>query len=99
MFRLFEETISVTFCVSYCYFRRGTQDVLCHTDNCKRDVGIVILIDIFFNCNRVWHPVAVVQYSFTQKIHRTTQLTTLVGRISGIRTQSGQINITDELTV
>jgi len=26
---------------------------------------------------------------YTQTIHRTTQLTTLVGRLSGIRTQSG----------
>ena len=31
-------------------------------------------------------------------IHRTTQLTTLVGRISGIRTQSGQTKINGELT-
>ena len=31
-------------------------------------------------------------------IHRTTQLTTLVGRISGIRTQSGQTKINDDLT-
>jgi uncharacterized integral membrane protein len=35
---------------------------------------------------------------FTQTIHRTTQLTTLVGRISGIRTQSGKTKINDELT-
>jgi len=38
-----------------------------------------------------------VQYSIvhihTQIIHRTTQLTTLVGRLSGIRTQSGQTKI------
>ena len=27
---------------------------------------------------------------YTHKIHRTTQLTTVVGRLSGIRTQSGQ---------
>ena len=30
---------------------------------------------------------------YTQTIHRTTQLTTLVGRLSGIRIQSGQIKI------
>jgi hypothetical protein len=30
---------------------------------------------------------------YTQTIHRTTQLTTLVGRLSGIRTQSGQTKI------
>jgi len=36
---------------------------------------------------------------YTQTIHRTTQLTTLVGRLSGIRTQSGQTKINDELTM
>ena len=35
----------------------------------------------------------------TQAIRRTTQLTTLVGRFSGIRTQIGQTKINDELTV
>jgi len=35
---------------------------------------------------------------YTQKIHRTTQLTTLVGRLPGIRTHSGQTKIYDELT-
>ena len=43
-----------------------------------------------------------VQYStvhiYTQTIQRTTQLTTLVGRLSGIRTKSGQAKINDELT-
>jgi len=34
---------------------------------------------------------------YTQTIHRTTQLTTMVGRLSGIRTQSGQNKINDEL--
>ena len=33
---------------------------------------------------------------YTQTIHRTTQLTTLVERLSGIRTQSGQTKINDE---
>jgi len=35
---------------------------------------------------------------YNQTIHRTTQLTTLVGRLSGIRTQSGQTKINDEPT-
>jgi len=35
---------------------------------------------------------------YTQTIHRTTQLKTLVGRLSGIRTQSGQTKINDEQT-
>ena len=36
---------------------------------------------------------------YTQIIYRTTQLTTLVGSLYGIRTQSGQNKISDELTV
>jgi len=35
---------------------------------------------------------------YTQTVHRTTQLTTLFGRLSGIRTQSGQTKINHELT-
>jgi uncharacterized integral membrane protein len=35
---------------------------------------------------------------YTQTIYRTTQLTILVGRLSGIQTQSGQTKINDELT-
>ena len=35
---------------------------------------------------------------YTQTIHRTTQLTTLVWRLSGIRTQNGQNKINGELT-
>jgi len=35
---------------------------------------------------------------YIQTVHRTTQLTTLVGRVSGTRTQSGQTKINDELT-
>jgi len=35
---------------------------------------------------------------YTQRVQRTTQITTLVGRLSGIRTQSSQTKINDELT-
>ena len=35
---------------------------------------------------------------YTQTVRRTTQLTNLVGRLSGIRAQSGHININDERT-
>jgi len=35
---------------------------------------------------------------YTQTVHRTGQLATLVWRLSGIRTQSGQTKINDELT-
>ena len=37
-------------------------------------------------------------HNYTQTIHRTTQLTTLVGRLSGIRTQCDQTKINVELT-
>jgi len=35
---------------------------------------------------------------YTKTTHRTTQLTTSVGMLSGIRTQSGQTKINDDLT-
>jgi hypothetical protein len=35
---------------------------------------------------------------YTQTIQRTTQLTTLAGRLSGIRTNGGQTKINNELT-
>jgi hypothetical protein len=35
---------------------------------------------------------------YTQILHGTTQLTTLVGRFSGIRVQSSQTKFNDELT-
>jgi len=35
---------------------------------------------------------------YTKTIHITTQLTTLFGSLSGIRNQSGQTKINDELT-
>ena len=38
------------------------------------------------------------EHIYTQTIHGTTQLTTLVGRLYGIRTQSGQTKINEELT-
>ena len=42
---------------------------------------------------------SVTVHIFTQTIHRATQLTTLVGRLSGIRTQGGETKINDELTM
>jgi uncharacterized integral membrane protein len=35
---------------------------------------------------------------YIQTIHRTTQLTTLLGRLFGIRAQRGQTKINEELT-
>jgi uncharacterized integral membrane protein len=36
---------------------------------------------------------------YTQKIHKTTQITALVGRLSGIRNESGQTKINDKIIV
>jgi len=61
---------------------------------------INIAIGIFVNCNWVdtrWHNSIV--HIYTQTIHRTTELTTLVGRLSGIRTQSGQTKINIETKI
>jgi len=54
-------------------------------------------IDIFVKWN--WVDTRWQQYSthWHTTVHRTTQLTTLVGRLSGIRTQSGQTKIIDYL--
>jgi len=38
------------------------------------------------------------EHIYTQTVQRTTQLTTLVGKLSVIRTQIGQTKINDELT-
>jgi hypothetical protein len=35
---------------------------------------------------------------YTQTVHRTTQFSALVGRLSGGRAQSGQTKVNDELT-
>ena len=56
--------------------------------------------DILVNWNYVdtrWQQYITV-HIYTQMIHRTTQLTTLVRRLSGIRTQIGQTKFNDELT-
>jgi hypothetical protein len=37
-------------------------------------------------------------HNYTKAMRRTTKLTSLVGRLSGIRTQRGQTKINDELT-
>jgi uncharacterized integral membrane protein len=37
-------------------------------------------------------------HTYTQTVHRTTQLTTLVGTLSGILTRIGQTKFNDELT-
>ena len=56
-------------------------------------------IDIFVNCNWLTPGGSSTVHIYTQTMYRTTQLTTLVRRFSGIRTQSGQTKINDELTV
>ena len=54
--------------------------------------GIDIDMEIFVNCNWIDTRWQCIVHIYTQTIHRTTQLTTLVGRLSGIQTQIGQTN-------
>jgi len=47
---------------------------------------------------RLTHGGSSTVHIYTKTIHRKTHLKTWVGRLSGIRTQSGQNKISDELT-
>ena len=66
---------------------------------CKSSCEVLILILIYLltaiGLTPGWRSTI---HIYTQTIHRTTQLTTLVGRLSGIRTQSGRTKINDDLT-
>jgi len=66
---------------------------------CRNCLYILILISIYF-LTAIWLTPggSSTVHIYTQTIHKTTKLTTLVGRLSGIRTQSGQTKINDELT-
>jgi hypothetical protein len=48
--------------------------------------------DIFVNCNSLTPGGSSTVHIYTQTVHRTTQLTNLFERHSGIWTQSGQTN-------
>jgi hypothetical protein len=53
-------------------------------------------IDIFVNCIGLTPGGSSTVHSYTQTIHRTAQLTTLVGGLSGIRNQSGETKIKEK---
>jgi uncharacterized integral membrane protein len=57
-----------------------------------------MIYDIFVNISWVPPGGSSTVHIYTQAIHRTTQLTGLVGMFSGIRTHIGKIEINDELT-
>jgi uncharacterized integral membrane protein len=70
-----------------------------HQNNRHTDIDIDILISIYLLAAVGLTPGgSSTVHTYTQTVHRTTQLTTLVGRVSGIGTQSGQTKINDELT-
>ena len=68
------------------------------------------IYDIWYDIYMIWYMIYLLTaigltpcgsstaHIYTQPVYRTIQLTTLVGRLSGIRTQSGQTKINDELT-
>jgi len=67
--------------------------------SCIRVLNVMLLIYVYLLTAIVLTPGGSnTVHIYTQTIHRTTQLTTLFGRLSGIRTQSGQTKINDHLT-
>jgi hypothetical protein len=61
-------------------------------------IDIFYIIDILANINWLTRGGSTAVHIYTQTMHRTTQLTTLFGRLSGIQTQTGQTKINAELT-
>jgi uncharacterized integral membrane protein len=61
--------------------------------------GQVAYLILIYMLTAIWliHGASTTVHIYTKTIHRTTKLTTLVGRLSGIRNQSGQTKINDEL--
>ena len=59
---------------------------------------LILILMCLLNANGLTPGVSSMLHIYTQTIHRTIQLTTLVGWLSGIRTQSGQTKTNDELT-
>ena len=62
------------------------------------DVNIYVLLIYLLTAFGLTIGVSSTVHIYTKTIHRTTQLTTLVGKLSGIRTQSGYTKINFELT-
>ena len=56
-----------------------------------------MIFDIFVTAIGLTPGGSTTVHIYTQTVHRTTQLTTLVGRLSGIRTQRSQTKINVEV--
>jgi hypothetical protein len=63
-----------------------------------RTILLILTLTYLFTAIGLTHGGSSTVHIYTQTIHRTIQFITLVGRLSGIRTQSGQTKINDELT-
>jgi len=61
-------------------------------------MNLILILIYLLTAIGLTHSVSSTVHIYTEAVHRTTQLTTLVRRLSGIRTQSGQTKINDELT-
>jgi uncharacterized integral membrane protein len=79
------------------FYLSGPHDGLIQSETCSHE-KILILICLLTAIGLTPVSSSTV-HIYAQIIHtrRTTQLTTLVGRLSGIRKQSGQTKINDEL--
>jgi len=60
--------------------------------------GLILIVIYLLTAMRLTPGGSSTVHIYTQIIHRTTQLTSLVGRLSGIQTQIGQTKINVELT-
>ena len=80
------------------FYLSGPHDGLIQSETCSHE-KILILIYLLTAIGLTPGGSSTI-HIYAQTIHtrRTTQLTTLVGRLSGFRTQSGQTKINDELT-
>ena len=61
-------------------------------------LNLIMILIYLLTATGLTHGGSSTIHIYTQIIQRTTQLTTLVGRLFGIRTQSGQTKFNDELT-
>jgi uncharacterized integral membrane protein len=75
---------------------KGPERLSLKTSNAELHVRIsdnnIIPYDMIYLLTEIWLTPGGIStvHIYTQTIRRTTQLTTLVGRLSGIRNQSGQ---------
>ena len=80
------------------FLHHGVQEVWAHSIHVQREQIMILILMYLLTAVGLTPGGSSTVHIYTQTVHRTTQLTALVGRLSGIQTQSGQTKINDELT-